>query len=155
MDEVHPIRISTEPTRGSTTVAYWRANGGATLAAIQDARTDALLNLGINDTANMPTEAQWESDYAFILDALHTKWPLSRVFCAKPWGRGATVNANILAGWIDNVLATRGAWAFPGPDERVVLENGDDGVTYTYDGTHYNEAGKMMMAQQWKSRMGY
>lgn len=113
-----------------------------------------MVNYGTNDLAALPSQAAFETSLADILDTLNAKWPQGYVFVAKPWRRGYTANANTLAGWIDNVLATRGAFAFAGPDERTWLENGDDGVTYTSDGIHYNATGNYVNAQQWMAVSG-
>jgi lysophospholipase L1-like esterase len=115
-----------------------------------------LVNLGVNDMAAMPAEAAWEADLATILDAAHAKWPTMKVYVMRPWMRGKNAESNTMAGWIATVLSTRGAWAFAGPDERVFLENGDDGVTYTSDGVHpTNPAGYALTAAQWKTVLGY
>jgi lysophospholipase L1-like esterase len=154
MDTVHPIRLSTETTIGGSTVAQWASAIAASLAAIADARTDVLLNLGANDVAALPAEATWKANLGTILDAIHTKWPNTQVYIMQPWRRGYASQCNSLATWIGDVVATK-AWSHVGPDERVFLENGDDGVTYTSDGIHPNAAGYVLTATQWKATLGY
>ena len=126
-------------------------------AATRDPNTAyALVNLGANDVIALPSQAQWESDLGYILDAFRTKWPSIQVYVMRPWRRGFAAQCDTLAGWIANVVGGgRAAWAHVGPDERVFLENGDDGVTYTTDGTHPNEAGYYLTAVQWKTALGY
>jgi lysophospholipase L1-like esterase len=114
----------------------------------------ALITIGANDTGAVPAEAQWNSDLAYVLDAIHTWRPDIRVGVALPWVRGRLAECNTLAGRIATVVGAR-AWAFIGPDERVYLEGGDDGVTYTTDGTHPNAAGYTLAAQLWLTAMGY
>jgi lysophospholipase L1-like esterase len=45
--------------------------------------------------------------------------------------------------------------AHVGPDRRVYLEGGDDGVTYTSDGVHPNAAGASLEAAQLKTALGH
>lgn len=113
-----------------------------------------LLTLGTNDVPVLPAEAAWKTATAGILDAIHAKWPNARVGLARPWKRDATAECNTLAGWQDDVMASR-PWSFHGPDERIYLENGDDGATYTTDGTHPTLAGYTLAAQKWLEAMGY
>lgn len=37
----------------------------------------------------------------------------------------------------------------------LAAKHGDDGETYTADGTHYNPAGNVEAANQWKTALGY
>ena len=131
----------------------------ADLAAMPEAGTQwlrwVLVNFGANDALSLPAQATWEANLAYYLDALHAKYPAAQIFVARPWRRGYGGECDDLADWIDNVLASRSAWAFVGPDERVYLENGDDGATYTLDGVHYNGPGSIVTAQQWLSLLGY
>lgn len=114
-----------------------------------------LINLGANDVSAMPLEADWKADYGGILDAFNIKWPSAKIYCMRVWRRGAAADCNTLAGWLATVVAARSTFAFLGPDERIFLENGDDGVTYTADGVHPNAAGYVLTATQWQTVMGY
>ena len=116
---------------------------------------NVLITVGANDVAALPAQATWEADMATLLDAINAKWPTARVFVANAWRRNYGAQCDTIAGWLNNVLATRGAWAFVGPDERVYLENGDDGATYTTDGVHPNTAGYILAAAQWQTVLGY
>ena len=51
---------------------------------------------------------------------------------------------------MENVKATR-AWVRDGLDERAVIKAGDNGVTYTSDGVHYNAAGDTALANAWQA----
>jgi lysophospholipase L1-like esterase len=138
-------------------VASMKALIDADLAARTEPAVQAVLfNLGANDMNALPAEAVWESDALYIIDAIRAKWPSAKVYIMRPWTRGAGMaTANTLAGWIGTVVAARPGGAFLGPDERVFLENGDNGVTYTIDGTHPNAAGYALTAAQWKTVLGY
>lgn len=114
-----------------------------------------LVNLGANDVAALPAEATWKADMGAILDGYHAKWPNGKAYVMRPWVRGEAADCNTLAAWIADVVAARSTWAFVGPDERVFLEGGDDGATYTSDGVHPNAAGAALTAAQWKAAMGY
>ncbi len=50
-------------------------------------------------------------------------------------------------------MASR-AWCHPGVDLRVVLEHGDNGVSYTVDGIHPNHAGYMAYGAAWLTVFG-
>jgi lysophospholipase L1-like esterase len=126
----------------------------AALAPVQNMRF-ILVNLGANDVSALPAEAVWQANLATVLDAMNVAYPVAKVYVMRPWRRGYAAECNTVATRIGNVLATRGAWAFVGPDERVFLENGDDGVTYTADGIHPNTAGYALTAAQWKTALGY
>lgn len=136
------------------TTAQARAVVDVDIAGVQNKPLYALLNYGAIDVAAMPVQATYEADLAYILDAIHIAWPSCRVGVARVWRRTYGTECNTLAGYISNVVTPRNAWAFLGPDERVFLENGDNGVTYTTDGTHPNHAGYVLTAAAWKTAMG-
>lgn len=139
------------------TVASRAATIAADIAAMGYVATmkQILVNLGANDVGALPAEAAWEANLATILDAMNAAWPAAKVYVMRPWRRGYAAECDTVATRIGHVLATRGAWAFVGPDERVFLENGDDGATYTVDGIHPNAAGYALTAAQWKTALGY
>lgn len=120
-----------------------------------------LLNSGANDVVAMPTEAGFKASLRTIFRAYHTKWPSAQIRVMRIWRRSQLTNCNSLATWF-NDLITIGAdatefspYVAAGPDERVFLENGDDGVTYTADGVHPNHAGYILTADEWQANMGY
>lgn len=143
----------------------------ATLKAIVDARLAAwafetpdfiLFNCGVNDMGGvggvLPDAAVWKGNLAYILDAYQTKWPAVQVYIAKPCKRDKTTQCDTVAGWVDEVIADgRSGWCHVGIDERGAtgLENGDNYVTYTWDGVHYNAAGNEWVAQAWKTVLGF
>jgi lysophospholipase L1-like esterase len=146
-----PTRIAT----GGQSTAAARAVIDARLASAVGTPNYILYNLGANDVTAMPAQATWEADTAYILDAMHTKWPSAHVYLMRPWRRTFLTECNTLATWQLNVLATRSAWAHVGPDERVFLENGDDGARYTSDGVHPRiQEGYVYTAAQWKIALG-
>lgn len=118
--------------------------------------TVVLFSIGVNDAASvLPAEATWETNLAYILDAYHTAWPNATVYLSKPWGRGYAANIATLEGWIDTVRSTRTAWCLAGDRESVWLENGDNGVSRTNEGIHYNAAGATAKAAALYTAMGY
>ena len=141
------------------TVASRAATIAADFAAIDLVRSSnmkaVLFNLGANDSYALPAEATWKANLATILDAMNAQWPAAKVYVMRPWTRAHPAECNTMATWTNAVLVARAAWASVGPDERVYLENGDDGVTYTYDGVHPTAAGYVLTAAQWKTALGY
>jgi lysophospholipase L1-like esterase len=121
----------------------------ADLAARTETRYQyALITIGSNDLDETWTEAEWKGWLAYILDAIHAKWPDIKVGVAWPWIRNYNASAVTYAGWIASVVAAR-PWAFNGPNESVYLENGDNGTTYTTDGVHPTTAGYDLAAALW------
>lgn len=127
------------------------------LAATPGVAEFCTVNLGANDVQLEPphdyTEAEWKGRMISIIDQLRAKWPDVQVYVAKAWRRGYAARCDQLAGWIDDIIASYTSGVHAGPDERVWLENGDDGTTYTDDGTHYNAAGNIECAAQWLAVM--
>lgn len=130
----------------------------ADLAAISATQDYALVNVGINDLLHSQTD--WEqqaADMAYVLDAIHAKWPVCVVYLARVWSSNSNVQANL--NYFDdtviaNALSGR-SWAHLGVDERIVIKAGDNGATNTTDGTHYSDpAGYNAISNAWKSTMG-
>lgn len=117
--------------------------------------TKVLVNLGVNEaTVGLPTEAAWKASMQTLLDAYEAEWPGVDVYLMRPWGRGLDAECNTLAGWIADLVAAS-ATVHSGPDERVFLENGDDGTTYTVDGVHPTAGGYDLTAAEWKTAVGF
>lgn len=129
-----------------------------TLAALPDTNdphVEVLVNYGSNDVKNMPAQATWEAAYLSMLDAIHAKWPQAQIRLSISWRDTYEAQSDTLAGWVANVIAARPAFVSLADDERVWMENGDDGATYTLDGAHYNAAGATLKAQLALAAMGY
>lgn len=140
---------------GGYSVAQIKAIIDAELASRNSTPDYVCINLGVNESGTPPAEATWEANYGYILDAVHTKWPLAQVYLMRVWGRGTATGCSTLDGYIPTIIATR-PWAHLGPDERVFLENGDNGVTYTSDGVHPTQpAGYRLTAAQWRIALGF
>lgn len=140
--------------RGSATTTDMQAAIDADLAVMFKAPSAILVNIGSADYVfGLPVEATFKSNYAYIIDAFHTKFPLAIVYCATPWYDAKDAEANTVHGWIGDVLATR-SWAARGPDERSVIKAGDEGVTNTSDGLHYSKAGSIAWAAAWMQVLG-
>lgn len=140
----YPLRIAV----GGQTVASAQNAIDSDLAAAVGTPDVILFNLGKNDAGGVLTEATWKSDLAYILDAFHAQWNDVQVYLMRAWRRNTESNCDLMAAWISDVIASR-SWCHLGPDERVYLENGDDGTTYTTDGIHPNDAGQRLTAIQW------
>lgn len=152
--------LGTSVTYTTNATAGWTmANHAAAIDAYLSTATGnpsrILLNVGANDVATLPTEATWKANALYVLDAMHTKWPAAQVYLMRVWRRTEDADCNTLAGWISDVVTSRSTFAHLGPDERVFLENGDNGVTYTTDGIHPNAAGYRLTAVQWATVLGY
>lgn len=154
-----PARIAVVGATSSSTAS----NIDSDLAARTDNPIVVLINLGVNDydSLQLGQTNQWKTDYAYILDALHTKWPSVPIYCARVWGRSRMTDAppaysltyldDVL---LPDVLSTR-SWALLGIDERNLLPDDDDGATYTDGGIHPNPAGYALEAAAWKTVLGY
>lgn len=124
------------------------------VAAVTGTPEYVLINLGANDVAALPAEATWKADMTTIIDAAHTQWPSASIYIMRPWRRNYATECDSLATWIDDLVAARSSYCHVGPDERVFLENGDDGATYTGDGIHPTAAGYALVASQWRTSIG-
>jgi hypothetical protein len=143
--------------RGGLTMSELRGFIDADLAAMTDDAVFAPKVVLVNATVNSigAVGLQWQTDLAYIVDAMHTKYPSALVYIAKPWRQGYDAQCDTLAGYIDTIIAARAGWAFAGHDERVWLKGADDGATMTYDGIHYTAVGNTEAASQWQTALGY
>lgn len=124
------------------------------IAARYGAPDFILCGLGANDIST--SQANFETNYAYIIDTLHAKFPAARVLVALPWRQGFDSLATSMDNtWIPNIVNPRSAWCGYGPDERVVLKGADNGATNTVDGVHPNAVGHAAMAVAWQSAMGF
>lgn len=158
-----------------TSVNYWKPSIDAELAAraASPAPEFICVNLGTNDVnGDAPNDvfhndanqdgAEWTANLAYILDALHTKWSGAEIYVMRPWkpdynGSEFQTKLDLIGDTlIPNAISGR-SWAHLGPDERVFLENGDDGATYIQaapDRIHPTVAGYELTAQKWKTLLG-
>lgn len=133
-----------------------KAVGGATVAMTQGwidgwmssctvkehVRDVFLINLGVNDMTSMPDSSTWVTNYLYIIDALRAKYTNCKIYITYPWKANYMAQANIMARWIDVVVNARPTFVFHADDERIWLENGDNGATMTSGGTHYSATGQ-------------
>ena len=143
---------------GGSTVASYAALLQSKLAEFPTGEppfVKVLCNWGVNDINFSPVEATWKANYLSIIDGVSAKWPNATMYLTRPWRRGYAAQCDTLAGWIDDIVAARPGVAFVGDDERIWMENGDDGATMTYDGIHYSAAGNAEKAAQMLTVLGY
>lgn len=112
------------------------------------------LNIGVNGIGQVLVEADFKAAYRTILDMLIADHPGANIYCARIWRSDFPAEVITVNSWINAIIAEYAA-ALPGIDESVWLENGDNGATYSVDGVHYNAAGEIVAAAQWKTAMGY
>lgn len=126
------------------------------LAAVTGTAHTITINLGANDVGSMPVEATFKANLTSIIDSVRAKWSGVKVYVAHTWSRNELTDHNTLSTWKAAVVATYPSNVYLGMDERVWLENGDDGATYTTDGVHYNTTtGQVAAAAAWKTALGY
>lgn len=135
---------------GGRSTADAAAAIAADLAAAVGTPDYICYNLGANDIGAF--EATWKANTLAIWDAMHAKWPNARIGAAQTWTRTGD-NATLRA-WRTYCIGQRSSFVVEGPDENIVLEAGDNGVTYTADGVHPNHAGYIRMGAAWKVAFG-
>lgn len=141
------------PTRyafAGWTIATVKAGIDAELAGAVGTPDYVLINMGVNDANVGTAEGPFKSDYAYVLNALNAKWPNAKIYVARFWMRGFTAACTTYWNYIQSVVATH-SHCYLGPSEATTIENGDDGVTYTVDGLHYNSAGIKVWATAWEA----
>lgn len=97
------------------------------------------INYGIV-RADDETEANFKSNYQYVIDALQAKFPGCIIFLTYPAAGTVPTRHAIIEPWIDTLIAGE-TNVYAGDDESVWLEGGDDFATNTYDGVHYSAAG--------------
>jgi lysophospholipase L1-like esterase len=154
-----------KPTRYAVqglTMADLKANLPGVLAGLTDVPAYVLINMGVTDlhtSPYVPLPVTWQGDYSDVLDMLHVKWPYTKIYIMRVWKRILDSNwiaeiASMDNTFIPALAAARSAYCFVGPDERVFLENGDDGAALTTDGIHPNHAGYVATAAAWRTAIG-
>ena len=145
-----PARFAT----GGWTTQVVKDGIDAALAARSDTPDMVCINLGANDVNTGDPGATWRTNTEYIVDAIHTKWPNARVYLTKVWRRNTGLQAVGIAainGYTDTIVAARSSWLSVAVNEANIIEGGDDGVTYTSDGVHPNEAGCTLLAAAWRA----
>jgi lysophospholipase L1-like esterase len=71
---------------GGLTTAAAAAGIDAQLASRTDTPYYVLILLGANDLSAV--EADWKTNYRYILDAVHTKWSAAKIYCGKSYSVG-------------------------------------------------------------------
>lgn len=125
------------------------------LASVTGTANNITINLGANDMTSMPTQSAFKASLTSIIDSLRAKWSGCKIYVARPWRQGHDTDANNLATWIGEVIATYGSNVYAGIDERVVVKGSDDGASETIDGIHYSQAEEPVIAAAWTTSMGY
>lgn len=126
----------------------------ANLSSLTQKIKRVTINLGANDVGALPAEATWKANLISIIDSLRAHSPGVLIHIARVWRRSFLTECNTLAGWIADVVALYPSGVYVGMDERIWLENGDDGATYTVDGIHYSAAAEPIAAAQWMTAFG-
>ncbi|MBK8113300.1 MAG: hypothetical protein IPK44_01625 [Candidatus Accumulibacter sp.] len=143
--EPRPAAYATSGWKASDLLAALQAGLGAEWATAHR----AWVNIGANDLSAGTSEATYKANLAGIINALRAKYPTITIAVARPWIKTKNTESAAMKAWIGAVVATYASGVQLGPDETVWLENGDDGVTYTLDGIHYNSTGVTAAAAQW------
>lgn len=144
-----PLRVG----RGGTPISGFQSTVDADLATRSDVPKYILVNIGTGDKS-LTIDYTTVSNYGYVLDAFHTKWPNAIVYCARPWqdtSRASMAKWNEIANAIEAAVKPR-PWAKLGIDERIFLEYGDNGNTFTSVG-HPNHFGYMLTADEWASAL--
>ena len=127
------------------------------LTNINNVSTDVLtfcINIGVNNMTSIPPEGTFKSYLNSSIETLHTRCPNASIYLSRVWRRGYASQVITMNGWLNDIIALYD-YVYAGPDESVWLENGDDGVTYTSDGIHYNAAGNLKASEEWLVALGY
>lgn len=118
----------------------------ANLSSVNGTARWVWLNFGANDVGSMPAEATWKANMTSIINSVRAKWPGVKVFITRPWRRNFATECNTLASWITDICALYASDVVVGDDERIWLENGDNGTTRTDDGIHPNAGAQSIEA---------
>ena len=159
------MTVSTSPTfqemptrfaAAGLTVTIWRGTVQAQINAAIGKPDVILINVGVNDSYVIAffKEQDWRHNYKFIIDLLRKKYGSIPIYLMRVWGRATPADCTTLDTWISYLVA-KDINLHLGPDERIFLENGDNGVTYTADGVHPNAAGYQLTADQWRTVLGF
>lgn len=132
---------------GGYDVADIKAGIDNALAGRTDTPKHILILLGTNDVAAshgwpIPEET-WKTNYRYILDALHTKWSISKIWLCVGFREGYEADMAILSGWMDDLVAEHPTYLAKGMNIGDVLDGHPELLA---DGLHPNHAGHVAMA---------
>jgi hypothetical protein len=94
------------------------------------------INFGIIAAAG-ETEANFKSNYLYVIDALQAKFTGCKIFVTYPGAGTAPNRHDALAPWLNDIIASRSN-VYAGDDEETNFEGVDNYATYYYDLLHYN-----------------
>ena len=107
----------------------------------------AFVLLGANDVVdavwNSLTEEAWKTNYRYILDAIHTKFSGTLIYCLKSYRDNHETRMHTLNGWLDDLVAEHPAYLFDTYDSEPILDGHPE---LCPDGVHANHAGAVAMA---------
>ena len=93
------------------------------------------INFGIL-TAAGETEANFKSNYLYVIDALQTKFPGCYIFITYPGAGNLPDRHDAVEPWIADIIASRDK-VYAGDDEEVWAKGADNYATMFYDLLHY------------------
>jgi hypothetical protein len=96
------------------------------------------------------TEANFKSNYLYVIDALQTKFTNCKIFITYP-GSGLSRH-DAIEPWITDIIAARSN-VYAGDDEETNFEGGNNYATYYYDGLHYNALAHALKVVTLRARM--
>jgi lysophospholipase L1-like esterase len=137
-----PARIAT----GGITVVATAAAIDAALATRTDVPEVIWIDLGINDYG-VTSEADFKSNYLYIIDACHTKWPNARIFLDQVYKD--ILDTTAMNAWIAFIASERSSFVQLGTDERIY------GPGNTTDGVHFTNYGYKLKADAILTVLGY
>lgn len=110
-----------------------------------------LLDIG----ANCGAQANYPTNLQYTVEAIKAKYANAEIFISFPWVRGMEASNAQLHTYIDNVIALHPDYCFPGDDECIWMEGGDNGATMSTDGVHYSDAGYVAKRAAVRAIIGY
>lgn len=93
------------------------------------------INFGIL-AADGETEANFKSNYLYVIDALQTKFVGCKIFVTYPGAGTFPTRHDTIAPWLNDIIAARSN-VYAGDDEETWARGADDYATMFYDLIHY------------------
>lgn len=139
---------------GGHTMTQAKAAIDATLAAANETPELCFFNVGINNADSPPDESAFKADFQYILDAIHTKWPTTKIYIMNGVYKASNPpGCNTISGWLNDVLLLNSGYCYAWADERVWFA-ANMGL-YSSDGVHYTNAGAAEAARLGRVAAGY